>query len=64
MIFSFNPLRTFIEVVDPDDDGYGRMTTSMLDPRSGAALAPLPDRRYDRLLDRAQVLPSWRAAMA
>jgi phenylacetate-CoA ligase len=32
MIFTFNPLRTFIEVVDPDGSGYGLMTTSMLDP--------------------------------
>jgi phenylacetate-CoA ligase len=32
MIFTFNPLRTFVEVVDPDVDGYGQMTTSMLDP--------------------------------
>ena len=63
MIFSFNPLRTFIEVVDPDVDGYGRMTTSMLDPD-----ATLPLLRYQtgdvvRLLDRAQVT-DWRAVMA
>jgi phenylacetate-CoA ligase len=31
MLFAFNPQRTFIEVVDPDAAGYGRMTISMLD---------------------------------
>ena len=46
MIFTFNPLRTFIEVVDPDDTGYGRMTTSMLDPTLDRAAAPLSDRRH------------------
>jgi phenylacetate-CoA ligase len=59
MIFSFNPLRTFIEVIEPDEGGFGRMTTSMLDPDR-----PVPLLRYQtgdivRLLDRGQV-----AAMA
>jgi phenylacetate-CoA ligase len=31
MILAFNPLRTFIEIVHPDADGYGRLTISMLD---------------------------------
>jgi phenylacetate-CoA ligase len=38
MIFTFNPLRTFIEVVDPAIDGYGQMTTSMLDPERSVPL--------------------------
>jgi phenylacetate-CoA ligase len=55
MLFSFNPHRTFIEVAEPDQDGYGRLTISMLDDE-----APLPLLRYQtgdivRLLDVAQV---------
>jgi phenylacetate-CoA ligase len=55
MIFAFNPLRTFMEVVEPDRHGYGRLTISMLDDE-----APLPLLRYQtgdvaRLLDAAQV---------
>jgi phenylacetate-CoA ligase len=51
MIFAFNPRRTFIEALDPDADGYGRMTVSMLD-----AELPIPLLRYQtgdvvRLLD-------------
>ena len=30
-ILAFNPLRTFIEVAEPDAAGYGRLTISMLD---------------------------------
>ena len=45
MILSFNPQRTFIEVADPDRDGYGQL--DHLDAGSGAAgaAASLPDRR-------------------
>jgi phenylacetate-CoA ligase len=32
MILTFNPQRTFVEIVDPDEQGYGRLTISMLDP--------------------------------
>ncbi len=31
MLFAFNPLRSFIEILDSDHLGYGAMTTSMLD---------------------------------
>jgi phenylacetate-CoA ligase len=31
MLFAFDPLRIFIEILDPDTAGYGMMTTSMLD---------------------------------
>ena len=56
MLFSFDPTRTFLEVVEPDADGYGRLTISMLDPER-----TLPMLRYQtgdivRLVDRAQVL--------
>jgi len=55
MIFSFNPSRTFIEVVDPDRDGYGRMTTSMLDPDRSVPLLRYQTGDIVRLLDREQV---------
>jgi len=51
MIFAFDPLRTFMEIVAPDCHGYGRLTISMLDDET-----PLPLLRYQtgdvaRLLD-------------
>ena len=55
MIFSFNPLRTFIEVVEPADDGYGRMTTSMLDPERSIPLLRYQTGDVVRLLDYAHV---------
>jgi phenylacetate-CoA ligase len=60
MIFRFNPLRTFIEVLEPDHQGYGKMTISMLDPDR-----PVPLLRYQtgdvgRLLDGAQVAATVR----
>jgi phenylacetate-CoA ligase len=60
MIFTFNPGRTFLEVIAPDGDGYGRMTTTLLDPA-----ATLPLLRYQagdviRLLDRTQVMAAAR----
>ncbi|MGH9309251.1 MAG: hypothetical protein ACRD1U_07750, partial [Vicinamibacterales bacterium] len=52
MVLTFNPLRTFIEIVDPDASGFGALTISMLDPAQ-----PIPLLRYQtgdvaRLLDR------------
>jgi phenylacetate-CoA ligase len=56
MIFSFNPLRTFIEVVEPDGNGYGRMTTSMLDPDRTVPLLRYQTGDSVRLLDHARVV--------
>lgn len=36
MLFVYNPLRTYVEVTDPDQDGYGKLTVSLLEP--GAAV--------------------------
>jgi phenylacetate-CoA ligase len=55
MIFTFNPLRTFIEVLNPDADGFGRMTTSMLEPEQTVPLLRYQTGDIVRLLDRAQV---------
>jgi phenylacetate-CoA ligase len=54
MIFTFNPLRTFIEVVDPDESGYGLMTISMLDPDRTVPLLRYQTGDIVRLLDRTQ----------
>jgi phenylacetate-CoA ligase len=61
MVFTFNPLRTFVEVVDPDASGFGRLTISMLDPSQ-----PIPLLRYQtgdeaRLLDRESAAELLRA---
>ena len=55
MIFAFNPLRTFIEVIDPAADGYGRMTTSMLDPDRSVPLLRYQTGDVVRLLDQLQI---------
>jgi phenylacetate-CoA ligase len=55
MIFSFNPLRTLIEVVGADADGYGGMTTSMLEPERTVPLLRYQTGDVVRLLDRAHV---------
>jgi phenylacetate-CoA ligase len=55
MIFTFNPERTFIEVVDPAEDGFGKMTVSMLDPDRSIPLLRYQTGDMARLLDRDQV---------
>jgi phenylacetate-CoA ligase len=55
MIFSYDPLRTFIEVVGADDDGYGRMTTSMLEPDRMVPLLRYQTGDIIRLIDRARI---------
>jgi phenylacetate-CoA ligase len=55
MIFTFDPLRTFIEVVEPDGCGYGRMTVSMLDPELMLPLLRYQTGDIVRVLDHAQL---------
>lgn len=38
-LFCYNPLRSYIEILDPDSDGYGEMCVTMLDRQ---AVIPLP----------------------
>lgn len=33
MLYAFNPLRTWVEVIDPDPDGYGRIAISSCEKR-------------------------------
>ncbi|PLW81504.1 hypothetical protein CWI75_14805 [Kineobactrum sediminis] len=49
--FCYNPLRTFVEVLEPDDDGVGDLVVTMLDN-----LAPVPMIRY-KTGDRARWVP-------
>jgi len=60
MIFSFNPLRTFIEVVGADADGFGRMTTSMLETDRMVPLLRYQTGDIIRLIDRAEVAAAAR----
>ncbi len=55
MLYSFNPQRIFVESIEPDADGYGQMTVSMLD--TGLTIPLLRYQTGDaiRLLDRAAV---------
>jgi phenylacetate-CoA ligase len=55
MIFTFDPLRTFMEVVERDANGYGRLTISMLDPERSVPLLRYQTGDIVRLLDGAQV---------
>lgn len=60
MIFTFDPRRTFIEVVEPDGDGYGLMTTTMLDVGRTVPLLRYQTGDVVRLLDHAQVTEAAR----
>jgi phenylacetate-CoA ligase len=55
MMFTFNPLRTFLEVVGPDATGFGAMTTSMLDPERTVPFLRYQTGDVVRLLDHTTV---------
>jgi phenylacetate-CoA ligase len=54
-MLSFDPQRTFIEVLDADEAGYGRMTVSMLDPSRTVPLLRYQTGDVVRLLDRTAI---------
>jgi phenylacetate-coenzyme A ligase PaaK-like adenylate-forming protein len=54
-ILAFDPLRTFIEVVEPDQAGYGRLTISMLDESRTVPLLRYQTGDVARLLDRDEI---------
>jgi phenylacetate-CoA ligase len=58
LLFVYDPLRIFVEVLDPDASGWGALTLSTLDPAS-----PLPLIRY-RTGDRARLLSTDEVARA
>ena len=55
MIFTFNPLRTFIEVAGAGADGYGQLTMTMLEPDRMVPLLRYQTGDIVRLLDRDEV---------
>jgi phenylacetate-CoA ligase len=60
MLLSFDSQRTFIEVVDPDDEGYGKIAISMLDPGRQVPLLRYQTGDVACLLDRARVTATLR----
>jgi phenylacetate-CoA ligase len=56
MIFTYNPQRTFIEVVEPDHHGYGMLSISMLDADRCVPMLRYQTGDVARLLDREQVV--------
>jgi phenylacetate-CoA ligase len=61
MIFTFNSRRTFVEVVDPDANGYGALTVSMLDPDRSVPLLRYQTGDIVRLLDHTRVAELMRS---
>jgi phenylacetate-CoA ligase len=55
MVLTFDPARTFIEIVDPDANGYGLLTISMLDPGRQVPLLRYQTGDVARFLDAAHV---------
>jgi phenylacetate-CoA ligase len=55
MLFAFDPQRTFLEIVDPDTMGYGRMTISMLEPDRSVPLLRYQAGDIAALLDAERV---------
>jgi phenylacetate-CoA ligase len=55
MIFTSDPERIFIEAIEPDRDGYGAMTISMLDPSRSVPLLRYQTGDVVRLLDPEEV---------
>ncbi len=54
-VLEFDPQRTFIEVLEPDAEGYGRIAISMLDPSRQVPLLRYQTGDVARLLDRERV---------
>ena len=52
MMFAYHPSRTFLEIVEPNTEGYGRLAISMLDPA-----LPIPLLRY-QTGDLARLVPA------
>jgi phenylacetate-CoA ligase len=59
-ILSYEPRRTFIESVDPDPHGYGRLTVSMLDPELPVSLLRYQTGDIVKILERDAVVEALR----
>ena len=60
MVLTFDPERTFLEVLDPDPQGYGRLTISMLDPSRQVPLLRYQTGDVARFLDPERVTAALR----
>jgi phenylacetate-CoA ligase len=60
MVLTFDPQRTFVEIVDPDAHGFGRLTISMIEPGRQVPMLRYQTGDVARLLDRDQVTASLR----
>jgi phenylacetate-CoA ligase len=60
MLLTFDPQRTFIEILDPDAQGYGRLTISMLDPGRQVPMLRYQTGDVARFLDRGHVATTMR----
>lgn len=58
LLFVYDPRRLFVEILEPDAEGFGALTLSMLDPD-----APIPLLRY-RTGDRARIIEPGRLGHA
>ena len=61
MVLTFDAQRTFIEILDPDAQGFGRLTISMLDPSRQVPLLRYQTGDVARFLDRDHVTAALRA---
>jgi phenylacetate-CoA ligase len=59
-ILAFNPLRTFMEIAQPDSSGYGHLTVSMLDADQSIPLLRYQTGDIARLLDADDVAEASR----
>jgi phenylacetate-CoA ligase len=55
MVLTFEPQRTFIEILEPDAQGYGRLAISMLDSSRQVPMLRYQTGDVARFLDREQV---------
>jgi phenylacetate-CoA ligase len=60
MLLSYHPERTFIEIVDPDEERYGAMAISMLDPARQIPLLRYQTGDVARVVDRTRVIEALR----
>jgi phenylacetate-CoA ligase len=61
IVFTFDPLRTYIEILDQDAGGFGKVTISMLDESRTIPLLRYQTGDVARLLDRDEILATLQA---
>lgn len=61
-VFCYNPLRCFVEILNPDPDGFGELCITMLDPASIIALPRFTTGDLGRLLSQPEIAHAAHAA--